>query len=176
MHPASRPVARDHPPVVIRLHALAITRLIAAIALLAVGAVHLQQYRAGYSVVPTIGPLFLLNFIGGTVLGVYFLVPAGTKPGHLRRLIDAVAALVGWGVAAGAFVALLVSEHTPLFGFMEHGYRFAIVFALTSEAVAVVALAALLLLRRSIGGQRPGSRRLDPVITTTAASTPTGAW
>ena len=41
-----------------------------------------------------------------------------------------------------------MSEHTPLFGFMEHGYRWEIVFALAAEAVAVAALGALLALTR----------------------------
>jgi hypothetical protein len=124
---------------------VALVRLLAALSLLAVGGVHIQQYIVqDYRVIPTIGPLFLLNFIGGTVLGLYFLIPVGPRAGRVRLLVDAVAALAGWFVAAGALVALLVSEHTPLFGFMEHGYRFAIVFAIFSEAVAVVALTILL--------------------------------
>jgi hypothetical protein len=124
---------------------LALVRLVAAASLLALGAVHIQQYTVqDYRVIPTIGPLFLLSFIGGTVLGLYFLIPVGRRAGRVRLLVDAVAATAGWLVAAGALVALLVSEHTPLFGFMEHGYRFAIVFAIVSEAVAVVALTIVL--------------------------------
>ena len=124
---------------------VALVRLLAAGSLLAVGGVHIQQYTVqDYRVIPTIGPLFLLNFISGTVLGLYFLVPVGRRASRVRLLVDAVAALAGWLVAAGALVALLVSEHTPLFEFMEHGYRFAIVFAIVSEAVAVVALTILL--------------------------------
>ena len=124
---------------------LALVRLLAASSLLAVGVVHIQQYiGADYRVIPTIGPLFLLNFIGGTVLGLYFLIQASRHAGRFRLLLDAVAAVAGWFVAAGALVGLLVSEDTPLFGFMEHGYRFAIVFAIASEAVAIVALTILL--------------------------------
>jgi hypothetical protein len=41
-------------------------------------------------------------------------------------------------------VFLLISEHQPLFGFHEHGYRPAIVLALAAEAVAVVSLGAYL--------------------------------
>jgi hypothetical protein len=41
-------------------------------------------------------------------------------------------------------VFLFVSEHQPLFGFQEDGYRPGIVIALVAEAVAVVALAAYL--------------------------------
>src|SRR5919108_6426997 len=100
----------------------AAARLAAAIALLAVGGVHIQQYTVqDYRVIPTIGPLFLLNFIGGTVLGVYFLIPVRRRPGRVMSLLDTLAALAGCLVAGGALAALLVSEHTPLFGFMEHG-------------------------------------------------------
>jgi hypothetical protein len=136
------------------------TRTLGAVALLVVGGVHYQQYRYDfYSAVPTIGPLFLANFVAATVLGLFLLSPR-RAPGRLGTALDRLAALVGVGVAAGAFVGLLVSEHTPLFGFSEHGYRFAIVLALVSEAVAMVMLALFL-----IGGLRrarlaaPPSRR-----------------
>src|SRR5690242_1838290 len=129
------------------LHRLAIPRLVAAGSLLAIGAVHLQQYIVqDYRVIPTIGPLFLLNFLAGTVLGLYFLVPARARVGRVRFFADAAAALSGMGVAVGGLVALIVSEHTPLFGFMEHGYRFAIVFTIASEGVAILALGVFLVL------------------------------
>ena len=41
-------------------------------------------------------------------------------------------------------MALLISERTPLFGFMEHGYRVAIVTAIATETLAIVALSAVL--------------------------------
>src|ERR1700733_5940981 len=100
-----------------RIRPVAIVRLTAAASLFAVGAVHIQQYAVNnYSTVPTIGPLFLVNFIGGTVLGFYFLIPVGRHPGRLRFWADTGAALTGVGVAGGALVGLLISEHTPLFG------------------------------------------------------------
>jgi hypothetical protein len=145
------------------LHRLAIPRLIGGASLLAIGGVHLQQYIVqDYRVIPTIGPLFLLNFIAGTVLGLYFLVPARARVGRVRFFVDTIAALSGVGVAVGGLVALIVSEHTPLFGFMEHGYRFAIVFTIASEGVATFCLGIFLALsfaatRQPTGGQaRPG--------------------
>ena len=127
-----------------RIRPVAIVRLIAAVSLLAVGAVHIQQYAVeNYSTVPTIGPLFLVNFIGGTALGLYFLIPAGPRAGRWRLLIDMGAAVTGWMVAGGALVGLLISEHTPLFGFMESNYRPAIILALASEAAAALSLAIL---------------------------------
>jgi hypothetical protein len=145
-------------------------RWLAAISLLAVGGVHIQQYIVeDYRVIPTIGPLFLLNFIGATVLGLYFLVPTGRRASRFRLVVDAVAAIAGWFLAAGALVGLLVSEHTPLFGFMEYGYRFAIVFAIASEAVAIVALAILLVDNR-MQVRRTQSSRRDPTLTVASAS------
>ena len=42
---------------------------------------------------------------------------------------------------------LFLSEHQPLFGFQDYGYRTAIVVALAAEAAAVVALSAYLAAR-----------------------------
>jgi hypothetical protein len=141
-----------------KLRSVGLVRLLAASSLLAMGGVHIQQYIvADYSVIPTIGPLFLLNFVAGAVLGLYFLIPVSRRAGRIRLLVDAAAALAGWLVAAGALVGLLVSEHTPLFGFMEHGYRFAIVFAIVSEAVAMIALAVLIVDDRVRADGRHGS-------------------
>ena len=54
---------------------LQVIRRAGAVALLAVGAVHLQQYLTGYNVLPTIGTLFLLNAIGAWVAGFGLLAP-----------------------------------------------------------------------------------------------------
>lgn len=118
-------------------------RMLGAVAVLVVGAVHLQQYlAAGFDSVRVIGTLFLLNFIGATVIGVGLLVPAA-RMGVVRFVL----ALGGIGLAATSFVFLFVSEHISLFGFQEHGYRAAIVVALAAEAVAVVTLVAYLATR-----------------------------
>src|SRR5215207_2769199 len=50
-------------------------RCLGALSLFAVGAVHLQQYDDLYSAIPTIGTLFVLNFVGATVLSVGLLAP-----------------------------------------------------------------------------------------------------
>ena len=141
------------------LHRLAVPRLLAAGSLLAIGAVHLQQYIVRYyRVIPTIGPLFLLNFIAATVLGLYLLVPARARVSRVRLLVDTTVALSGLGIAAGGLVALIVSEHAPLFGFMEHGYRFAIVFTIASEVVAILALGVFLALSLAASRKRDSGR------------------
>ena len=43
-----------------------VARGLGALSLLAVGAVHLQQYEDLYSAIPTIGNLFVVNFIAAT--------------------------------------------------------------------------------------------------------------
>jgi hypothetical protein len=107
-----------------------------------VGAVHLQQYfGAGYDVVPTIGPLFLLNGIGAAVVAVGLLMPLERLLGdRLGGLAAGVLALAGVAIAAGALVALFISESQPLFGFQEYGYDTAIKIAIATEVATVVLL------------------------------------
>lgn len=116
-------------------------RALGAVATLAVGAVHLQQYFKLYSSVPTIGTLFVLNFVGATAIGLALLAP-------LERVGAAAVALVslgGIGLSATSFVFLFVSERTPLFGFQEPGYDPpAIAFSRVAEVAAVVLLSAFL--------------------------------
>jgi hypothetical protein len=118
-----------------------IARYLVGVSILLVAAVHAQQYYDAYfSVVPTIGTLFLLSFIGAGVVGVVLLAPVrrlGRRPGDL---ILASAALGAIGIAAGTFVSLLVSEYTPLFGFMESGYRLAVVLTLVFDGLTTAFL------------------------------------
>src|SRR4029077_17170801 len=101
-----------------------IARYLGAISILLGGAVHAEQYYEDYfSVVPTIGTLFLLSFIGAGVVGTVLFLPVRRLGRRLGDLILALAALGAIGIALGTLVGLLVSEYTPLFGFMESGYR-----------------------------------------------------
>jgi len=120
-----------------------VLRVLGAIAVLVVGAVHLEQYfGVHFDVVPIIGPLFVLNFAAATLIGLGLLVPAARM-----RLLHVLFALGGIGLAATSFVFLFVSEHRPLFGFQDYGYRPAILVALAAEAAAVVLLGAYLAFR-----------------------------
>src|SRR3954471_17580404 len=91
-------------------------RFLGAGALLAVGGVHLQQYEYLYSSIPTIGTLFLLNFVGATMIGLALIAPVERLLGRFGGAALALLALGGAGQAATAFVFLLISERTPLFG------------------------------------------------------------
>jgi hypothetical protein len=125
-------------------------RALGAILLLFVGADHYYEYSVDqYSVLPTIGTLFLLNFISATVIGLIILAPLGRVLHRFGNAALDLAAISGVGIAASSLVALLASEHTKLFGFMESNYRPAIVVAIASEAAAAVCLALLLVLTRA---------------------------
>jgi hypothetical protein len=118
-------------------------RFTGALSLLAVGAVHLQQYFELYSEIPTIGPLFALNFAGATAIGLGLLAPVERLLGRLGGPALALLTLGGIALPATAFVFLFISERTPLFGFMEPGYDpQAIMFSRVSEVVTVVLLGA----------------------------------
>ncbi|HWF35469.1 MAG TPA: hypothetical protein VG295_08845 [Solirubrobacteraceae bacterium] len=150
-----------------RTHTPLITasRTLGALALLLIGAIHYQQYHYDfYSAVPTIGPLFLLNAISGTALGLYLLVPVRSRLGRRGKLLDQLAALAGIGVAAGGLAGLLISEHAPLFGFMEHGYRFVIVLAIAADAAAIVLLTVFLVRAHASSPAFGRRRRLAPAV------------
>jgi hypothetical protein len=140
--PARRSAGRD----TWRLASLSL-RVAGALSLLAVGAVHLQQYFTLYSSIPTIGTLFVLNFVGATAIGLGLLAPVERVVGRLGGALPALLALGGVGLAATSFVFLFVSERTPLFGFMEPGYDPAAILASrVAEAVTVLFLGGFLAL------------------------------
>jgi len=121
-------------------------RYLGAVSILVVGAIHAQQYYDAYfSYVPTIGTLFLLSFIGAAIVGVLLLAPVRKLGRRLGDLILALAALGAIGIAVGTLVGLLVSEYTPVFGFMESGYRLAIVLTLLFDALTTAFLGFFLL-------------------------------
>jgi hypothetical protein len=121
-----------------------VARVLGALSLLAVGIVHLQEYFEQYSEIPTIGTLFVLNFVGAAVVCAGLLAPferLSRWGGAARTLL----ALAGIAQAATAFVFLFISERTPLFGFQEPGYDpSAIMASRIAEVATVVFLAAFL--------------------------------
>jgi hypothetical protein len=121
-----------------------VARYLGAVSIVLTGVVHAQQYYDAYfSVVPVIGTLFLLSFVGSGIVGAVLLSPVRRWAGRLGDVILVGAALGGIGIALGSLVSLLISEYTPLFGFMESGYRLAVVLALLFDALATVFLGVL---------------------------------
>lgn len=96
-----------------------VARYLGAVALVGVGVDHLWQFSVdSYSVIPTIGTLFALNFASALL------------------------------VALGSFAGLEVSENTGLFGFMESGYRAATVLSIALDAATVIFVGAFLVANR----------------------------
>jgi hypothetical protein len=115
------------------------------LAVLGTGVAHIEQYSVdSYSTVPTIGTLFLLNFIAAIVIALGLIAPLGRVAGRYADAIRALFAVGGIALGALSLAALFVSESSGLFGFVEHGYRMAIVTAIIAEAAAIVLLVTFL--------------------------------
>jgi hypothetical protein len=136
------------------------SRYLGALAVLATGIAHIEQYSVDdYSTVPTIGTLFLLNFIAAIVIAVGLMAPLRRVTGRYTDLVRAVIAVGGIGLGVLSLAALFISESSGLFGFVEHGYRMAIVVAIVAEAAAIVFLTAFLLANGTgLQKSRMGSR------------------
>lgn len=144
-------------------------RVLGALVILFVGADHYWQYAVNdYSVVPTIGTLFLLNFISATGVGLLLLTPLERVSQRFGAIALKLVAFSGFGIAAASLAALLYSEQAPLFGFMESNYRPAIIIALATEFSAAVLLGLLLLL--TLKADRPARTARPPVVEHAQAS------
>jgi len=112
---------------------------------LAIGIDHIEQYSVdNYATVPTIGSLFLLNFIGAVVISIGLICPLGRLGRERADAVRALFALGGIALAVLSLAGLFVSETAGLFGFVEHGYRMSIVVAIAVECLAVAFLAIFL--------------------------------
>lgn len=142
-------------------------RYLGAAALLGVGLDHLEQYSAEhYSAIRTIGTLFALNFASATLIAGALTAPVQRLPGRAGRIALPLLSAGGIGVAAGSLAGLLLSESTGLFGFIEVGYRPAILLSIGLEATTIALLSAHLALSRRPHGPVPNTP--EPV----RASTP----
>jgi hypothetical protein len=122
------------------------SRYLGASAVLATGVAHIEQYAVdSYSTVPTIGTLFLLNFVAAIVIALGLIAPLRRVAGRYSDALRALLAVGGIGLGVLSLAGLFVSETTGLFGFVEHGYRMAIVVAIAVEVAATVFLVVFLL-------------------------------
>jgi hypothetical protein len=116
-------------------------RYLGAVVLLGVGVDHIEQYYVDfYSGIPTIGTLFVLNFASATLIALGLVAPIDRIARRWARPALALLAIGGIGIAASSLAGLLVSEHGGLFGFMEQGYREAIVISIALEAATIILL------------------------------------
>lgn len=107
---------------------------LAGILLVADGWIHLDLYRHGYSSIPTIGPLFVVNAASSALAGLALL--------FRRELIVRVAALSVAVATLAGFAASRLPE--GIFGFQEQGFHPApqSAEALIAEIIIIVVLAA----------------------------------
>ena len=138
--PAGRSLAARPRSIVAR-----VALYLGALSVLAIGVVHVQQfYVQDYSTIPTIGTLFFLNFVSSVVIAAGLVAPLGRLAGRYADAVRALFAVAGIGMGVLSLVALFISEGSGLFGFVENGYRPAIVLAIVAEAAATVFLATFL--------------------------------
>jgi hypothetical protein len=123
-------------------------RALGALALLAIGAIHLREFDRFYSEIPTIGTLFVLNFVGATALGLCLLGPLERVGRRYGAAVLALASSAGIALAVTSFAFLLISERTPLFGFKEPGYDPPAIAASRGAEVAAVVFLGLFLVGR----------------------------
>lgn len=138
-------------------------RFAGALALLGVGIDHIVEYYGdSYSVIPTIGTLFALNFASATIVTAGLLAPVRRLAGRWADAILALLAISGIGIAVGSLIGLLLSENGGLFGFAEQGYREAIVVSIVFE-VATILLLGLFVTLNGLGLPSRHERRLGVV-------------
>jgi hypothetical protein len=160
LSPAKHRAGPARPPTSHRSIIAGVFRYLGALAVLATGVAHIEQYTVdSYSTVPTIGTLFLLNFIAAIVIAVGLVARLRRITGRYTDAVRALFAAGGIGLAVLSLAGLFVSETSGLFGFVEHGYRMAIVVAIAVEAAATLLLVAFLLangtgLRKILGRAR----------------------
>jgi hypothetical protein len=123
-------------------------RLLGGLAVLAVGAIHLYEFEHFYSPIPTIGTLFFLNFLGATAIGLGLLAPVQRIARRHGSALLILLALAGIALATVAFAFLLISQHTPLFGFKEPGYDPTGIDAVRAAEIATVIFLGTFLLGR----------------------------
>ena len=121
-----------------------VLRLAGAGLLFATAGIHLDLYLTGYSTIPTIRWLFLLQVIAGLALGLVVLVSRS-------RL----AAAAGAGFALSTLGGYLLTVQFGLFGFREVRTTAGIVAGII-EVAAFAVLAVYAAMPRELAGDKPG--------------------
>ena len=113
-------------------------------------AIHLDLWQTGYRNIPTIGPLFLLQWISGFLLATAIIV--------FRRSLPA---LAGAGFLLATLAGLIWSAELGLFGFQE---SFSAPYAGLSTAVEIsgtaVLVSAIVLRVKAVERSRRNAERL----------------
>ncbi len=131
-----------------------------AAAILATGAIHLQQLMVqDFRTVPVIRVLFVLNVVGSCVVGLGLIAPFDrVLTGRWPDAVIALLAAVGLIIALGSLVALYVSENGGLFGLSATRVSTPAVLAIVAEGAAALLLTPVLALAGSRVLRREDSR------------------
>ena len=108
-----------------------VLRLVCAGLLIWVAAIHLHLWTEGYRDIPTVGPLFLADAVGGFLLAAVLLV--WPRP---------LAGLLGAGFMISTLGGLIVSLNFGLFGFRESTEASFVIETIILESVGALALLA----------------------------------
>ena len=108
-----------------------VLRLVCAGLLVWVATIHLHLWTEGYRDIPTVGPLFLADAVGGFVLAAVLLV--WPRP---------LAGLLGAGFMISTLGGLILSLNVGLFGFRESFEASFVVETIILESVGALALLA----------------------------------
>jgi hypothetical protein len=127
-----------------------VLRLAGAGLLVWVAAIHLDLWSEGYRHIPTNGPLFLADAIGGFALAAVLL--AWPRP---------LAGLLGAGFMVSTLAALVLSINIGLFGFQESIRASFVVESILLESIGAVALLSWTVIVLQAQPQ-PSSSRRDP--------------
>lgn len=114
-----------------------------ALLVLVGGAVHLQQFLNGFSSIPVIGPMFLANALTSVAVAILLIWRS-----------HAVWVIAGAAIAAGSLGALLISRGPGLFGYVSTTFGVAEAIVVSSEVMALMAAAALLVKRHHVAPAR----------------------
>ena len=124
-------------------------KLLAAAGVLISAAVHLYLWFDAFRHTDVVGPAFMLNAVGGTIIAVLLVT--------WRHWIPSVLA-VGFG--ASTLGAFLIATTAGLFGVHEHWTGWAVWTAAASEVVAILAAGSVLLQEYPL---RSASRPEQPI-------------
>jgi hypothetical protein len=147
--PARSQIGSRHGVVYLAVYlCMVVLRLAGAGLMVGVAAIHLDLWSEGYRHIPTDGPLFLADAIGGFVLAVLLLV--WPRPW---------AGLLGAGFMASTLVTLILSINVGLFGFQESIRASFVVESILLESLGAVALLAWTVIVLQAQSKRPSTRR-----------------
>jgi hypothetical protein len=124
-------------------------RMLAAAGVLVSAAIHLKLWFDVFRDTHVVGPAFMLNVVGGTIIAVLLVT--------WRHWIPLVLA-VGFGTATLA--AFVIATTAGLYGVHEHWTGWEVWTAAVSEVVAIMAAGTLLLRENPL---RAGDRLHEPL-------------